>query len=147
MARKRKKKMISTVAEKAKVDLPQQIKTAAEGLWYISESDAEIFPFTGSKADAVTKENLLVQIGKPPDTPIEERGFDEMLARFITIQDWFGDEEKANAEKFAALKSLLEKNLTDLKVFKVGKIEVEIYFVGLDADGSLAGIQTKATET
>ncbi len=147
MARKRKKMMISGDAEKPKVNLTQQIKTAASGLWYISETDAEIFPFTGSKADAVTKENLLTQIGKPPNTPVEERGFEEMLARFITIQDWFGDEEKANAEKFAALKSLLEKNLTDLKVFKVGRIEVEIYFVGLDAEGNLAGIQTKAVET
>lgn len=147
MARKRKKKMISEGAEKPKVNLTQQIKTAVEGLWYISETDAEIFPFAGSKADAVTKENLLAQIGKPSDTPVEERGFDEMLARFITIQDWFGDEEKATAEKFAALKSLLEKNLTDLKVFKIGRIEVEIYFVGLDAEGNLAGIQTKAVET
>ena len=147
MARKRKKMMISADAEKPKVNLIQQIKTAASSLWYISETDAEIFPFTGSKADAVTKENLLAQIGKPPDTPVEERGFGEMLARFITIQDWFGDEEKATAEKFAALKSLLEKNLTDLKVFKVGRIEVDIYFVGLDAEGNLAGIQTKAIET
>jgi hypothetical protein len=147
MARKRKKMMISEGAKKPKVNLTEQIKTAADGLWYISETDAEIFPFTGSKADAVTKENLLAQIGKPPDTPVEERGFDEMLARFITIQDWFGDEEKATAEKFAALKSLLEKNLTDLKVFKIGRIEVDIYFVGLNAEGKLAGIQTKAVET
>ena len=147
MARKRKKMMISEGAEKPKVNLTQQIKNAANGLWYMSETDAEIFPFTGSKADAVTKENLLNQIGKPSDTPVEERDFEEILARFVTIKDWFGDEEKATAEKFAALKSLLEKNLTSLKVFKVGKIEVDIYFVGLDAEGNLAGIQTKAVET
>jgi len=147
MARKRKKTMISGDAEKPKVNLTQQIKTAAEGLWYISETDAEIFPFTGSKADSVTKENLLAQIGKSADTPVEGREFDQMFARFITIQDWFSDEEKATAEKFAALKSLLEKNLTDLKVFKLGQIEVEIYFVGLDTEGNLAGIQTKAVET
>ena len=147
MAGKRKKRLISAGADKPKVNLTQQIKTAAAGLWYISETDAEIFPFAGSKADAVTKENLLNQIGKPLDTPVEERGFDEMLTRFITIQDWFGDEEKATAEKFAALKSLLEKNLTDLKVFKIGRIEVEIYFVGLNAEGNLAGIQTEAVET
>jgi hypothetical protein len=147
MARKRKKMMISADAEIPKVDLSQQIKNAAEGLWYISETDAEIFPFTGSIADAVTKENLLSQIGKPADSPIEERGFEEIFARFITIQDWFGDEEKATAERFAVLKDLLAKNLKDLKVFKVGQIELDIYFVGLDAEGKLAGIQTKAVET
>ncbi|MBS1794596.1 MAG: nuclease A inhibitor family protein [Acidobacteria bacterium] len=147
MSRKRKKMTIEEPAESPKVDLTEQIKSAAEGLWYISETDAEIFPFTGSKADAVTKENLLSQIGKPPDTPVEERGFDEIFARFLRIEDWYGDEEKATAEKFAALKNLLAANLSDLKVFKVGQIELDVYFVGLDANGNLAGIQTKAVET
>lgn len=147
MPKKRKGKMVSDRKEKPQADLPEQIKRVAAGLWYISETDAEIFPFTGSKADAVTKENLLAQIGKPPDTPIEERGFDEMFARLVKVEDWFGDQEKATTEKYAALKSLLEKNLTALKVFKVGQIEVDIYFVGLDAQNNLSGIQTKAVET
>jgi len=147
MSRKRKKLLVAEPTETPKVDLSEQIKTAAEGLWYISETDAEIFPFTGSKADAVTKEDLLSQLGKPPGTPVEERGFEEMFARFIRIEDWYGDEEKATAEKFAALKSLLEQNLTDLKVFKVGRIDLDIYFVGLDKEGNLAGFQTKAVET
>ena len=147
MSEKEKKKRFAERAEKPKANLSEQIKIVAEGLWYISETDAEIFPFTGSKADSVTKENLLKQIGKPIDLLVEERGFEEMFARLIKIQDWFGDEEKATAEKFAELKSLLEKNLTDLKVFKVGRIERDIYFVGLDKEGNLAGIQTKAVET
>src|SRR5215204_3783383 len=147
MSGKRKKMSVSDEAKTPKVSLSKQIKTAAEGLWYISETDAEIFPFTGSKADSVTKESLLSQIGQPPDTPVEERGFDEMFARFIKIQDWFGAEEKATAEKFAVLKGVLEKNLKDLKVFKVGRIELNIYFIGLDGEGNLAGIQTKAVET
>lgn len=147
MPEERKKKRFKPIAKKPKVNLSEQIKTAAEGLWYISETDAEIFPFTGSKTETVTKENLLAQIGKPADAPVEERDFEQMFERFVKIQDWFGDEEKANAAKFAALKGLLENNLTDLKVFKVGRIELDIYFVGLDKEGNLAGIQTKAVET
>ena len=147
MSRKRKKMSDPKAAKTPQADLSQQIKRAAEGLWYISETDAEIFPFTGSKSDSITKENLLEQIGKPPDTPVEERDFNQMFERFIKIQDWFGDEEKATAAKFAALKNLLEKNLTDVKVFKVGRIELDIYFVGLDKEGNLAGFQTKAVET
>ena len=147
MSRKRKVKKFSDAIESAETNLSEQLGRAAEGLWYISETDAEIFPFTGSKAEAVTKENLLMQLGKSPETVVEERGFDEMFARFIRIEDWYGDEEKATAEKFAGLKSLMENNLTDLKVFKVGQIERDIYFVGLDKEGNLAGIQTKAVET
>jgi hypothetical protein len=70
MARKRKKMTISAAAEKPKVDLTEQIKKAADGLWYMSETDAEIFPFTGSKADSVTKDVLLTQMGEPPDAPV-----------------------------------------------------------------------------
>ena len=147
MPEKKKKRRFSQSAKTPKVDLPEQIKNAASGLWYISETDAEIFPFTGSKADKVTRENLLAQTGKPADAPVEERDFEQMFERFVKIQDWYGDEEKATAEKFAALKKLLEKNLTQLKVFKVGRIDLDIYFVGLDAEGNLSGIQTKAVET
>jgi hypothetical protein len=147
MPGKRKKMMISAETEKPKDDLAQQIKNAATDLWYISESDALILPFVGSQADAITKENLLNQIGQPSDSPVEERDFAELFGRLTEIQDWFGDEEKATAEKFGALKDLLEKNLKDLKVFKVGQIQLDIYVVGLDAEGNLAGIQTKAVET
>ena len=147
MSENKKKKRFAETATTAKVDLSEQIRIAADGLWYISETDAEIFPFTGSKADSVNKEELLKQIDKPANTTVEEREFDQMFERFVKIQDWYGDEEKATAEKFAALKSLLERNLTDLKVFKVGDIERDIYFVGLDKEGNLAGIQTKAVET
>jgi len=130
-----------------KDDLEQEIKNAAAGLWYISETDAEILPFKGSKADSVTKEHLLDQIGKPSDAPVEERDFAELFARLTGIKDWFGDQEKAAAGKFGVLKNLLEVNLTDLKVFKVGRIQLDVYVVGLDADGNLTGIQTKAVET
>ncbi len=45
------------------------------------------------------------------------------------------------------MKDLLEKNLKDLKVFKVGKIQLDVYAVGLDAESNVIGIQTKAVET
>jgi hypothetical protein len=63
------------------------------------------------------------------------------------IQDWFGEEETATAQKFSALEKLLLENLKDLKVFKIGEIELDIYFVGLDKQGKLAGVKTKAVET
>ena len=63
------------------------------------------------------------------------------------MQDWFGDEETATANKFAELKKLLEDNLRYLKVFKIGKIELDIYIVGLDVESNLIGIKTKAVET
>lgn len=128
-------------------DLAKQTEKAAEGLYYISETDAEIMPFVGKPAEAVTKEAILNQTGNAADSPVEERNFSEFFARLTTIEDWFGDEEKATAQKFERLEKLLEKNLKDLKVFKIGKIELDVYVVGLDAENILSGVKTKAVET
>lgn len=124
-----------------------QIKELSEGLYYISETDAEILPFAGKKAEAVNKEEILRQIEKENKTSVEEIDFEEFFAPLTEIHDWFGDEEKESAGKFGRLKSFLEKNLKDLRVFKIGTIELEIYLVGLDAENTLTGVKTKAVET
>ena len=133
--------------DSGEAELKKQIKKATKGLIFISETDAEILPFFGGQAQAVTKEEILSQTKSATDAPVEERNFKEFFVRLTEIQDWFGDEEKATAQKFADLKDLLERNLRDLKVFKIGKIQLDIYVVGLDAENNLLGIKTKAVET
>ncbi len=140
------------ILEKKKADfcdnnLTEQIKIATKGLYYISETDAEILPFVGKQAKAVSKQEILSQTKKAADSTVEEKDFAGFFARLTEIQDWFGDEEKAIAQKFVRLKELLEKNLRDLKVFKIGEIQIDIYVVGLDAKDNLLGIETKAVET
>ena len=125
----------------------RQIKETAQGLYYISETDAEILPFIGGEVKAVTKEEILSQTKSGTNLPVEERDFADFFTRLTEIQDWFGDEEKEKAQKFVRLKELLEKNLKDLKVFKIGRIQLDIYVVGLDAESKLVGIKTKAVET
>lgn len=127
--------------------LKDDIKKVSEGLNFISETDAEVLPFFGGQAQEVTKAEILSQTKSAADAPVEERSFTEFFARLTEIQDWFGDEEKATAQRFTELKDLLERNFRDLKVFKVGKIQLDIYAVGLDAENNLLGIKTKAVET
>lgn len=145
---KRRKKKMNLIAETPKANLfVEKVKELSTGLYYISETDAEILPFEGTKAEAITEEIILSQTKNAPETPVEQRDFAEIFARLTSLQDWFGDEEKVIAEKFSALQKLLEENLKDLKVFKIGTIQIDIYFVGRDVNGNLMGIQTKAVET
>ncbi len=147
MKRRKKKMKKPDVMKSKEIDLRLQIKKITDGLFYTSETDAEILPFTGKKAQAVTSEEILAQTENEANSPVEEKDFTEFFSRLTEIQDWFGDEEKTAAKKFTDLKDLLEKKLKDLKVFKVGKIQLDIYAVGLDAECNLMGIQTKAVET
>ncbi|MDQ3750053.1 MAG: nuclease A inhibitor family protein [Acidobacteriota bacterium] len=140
------------VLEKQKADfcddnLTEQIKIAVRGLYYISETDALIQPFVGKPARAVSKQEILSQTKKTADSTVEEKDFAGFFARLTEIQDWFGEEEKEMAQKFVQLKELLEKSLRDLKVFKIGEIQLDVYVVGLDAEDNLLGIETKAVET
>lgn len=130
-----------------KSDITEQVKTAAAHLNYMSETDAEILPFIGKQAEAVTIDEIRNQTQTAPDAAIEEKDFTEFFARPTTVQDWFGNEEEITAKKFADLKNLLEANLRDISVFKIGKIQIDIYVVGLNGENHLMGIQTKAVET
>lgn len=143
-SRKKRKKMEENLSESN--DLNQQISEAVKGLTYQSETDAELVVFVGQKADVFNAETLLIQIGKT-DRKIEEKGFNEFFEPLIKIQKWFGEEERKMTEKFVALKKLLQENLIEKKVFRIGKKEIDIYIVGLDAENILRGIQTKAVET
>ena len=72
---------------------------------------------------------------------------EQFFARLTTENDWFGEKEKETARRFSALQKLLDENLRDLTVSKIGHIQLEIFVVGLDADNNLIGIKTKAVET
>lgn len=147
MSRKRKKLVNESGLFSDKNILADLLKKATKNLYYISETDAEITPFIGRQAAVVTKEEVLRQAKKQSEEKIYERDFEEIFEKLTKIQDWFGEEETTTAEKFMVLKKLLSENLKDLKVFKIGQIELDIYFVGLDKNGNLAGVKTKAVET
>ena len=147
MAKRKKKVKFLENKSDNEIELTQKIKKITEDLYYISETDAEIFPFMGNKIETITSEEILKENNSPEKTPVEEKDFAEFFEHLTKIQEWFGEEEKAIAEKFNKLKELLESNLKSLKVYKLGKIQLDIYVVGLDYENNLVGIRTKAVET
>ncbi len=123
------------------------LQKTCEGLFYISETDAEIIPFFGGKEIDRSRETILKLLGLEKTAPTEERPFDQFFSRLTKIQDWFTPVETKNAKRFLKLRKLLENNLEDLIVLRFGRIQIDIYVVGTDRNGNLAGIKTKAVET
>ncbi len=145
MTKKIKTSAVENISETFILDV--EIEQIAKNLYYISETDAEILPFVGTAAAEVTEAEILKQTGSSTKAKIERRAFNDFFERLTKVQDWFGDEEKANAARFAALKALLADNLRDITVFRIGTIQIDIYVVGLPSENILAGIKTKAVET
>lgn len=131
----------------------QQIGEATKDLLYSSETDAGFETVnwtseTGAEAfSGIDAAQMLRLAGKTAETPIREIAFGDFFRWLSAEQDWYGDEEKETAQRYKKLAELLEQNLRDVKVFKIGTIEIEIYAVGVDQNGGIAGIKTRAVET
>ena len=136
--------------EKKSGDLLAELKTATENLIYISETDAPFEAFvwkTESQVAEARAEDVLKFAGQKSDAKVVEKSLDEFFQHPTEMQDWFGDEEKTQVEKFIKLKNLLSTKLENTKVFKIGEIQIDVYIVGIDNQGNLAGVKTKAVET
>ena len=72
---------------------------------------------------------------------------DAFFAPLVQLQDWYGDEEKAEAAKNQTLLAAVRQVLTDPKVFRIGARKVTIYVVGQSKEGGWAGLKTLAVET
>jgi hypothetical protein len=118
-----------------------------EGLTYMSETDAEFTLFNGTKIEILSTQTMSAQIKGSPNVAFEEQNFDEFFLRLTTPKDWFGEIEKQTAKRFGELQEFLKLNLKDLKIFRVGKVRIDIYIVGINAEGNLIGLKTLAVET
>lgn len=124
-----------------------RIAVACKELTYVSETDAEVTPYAPPNTDAKAPEIISQHAGRSVDDLVEEVSFSAFFQRLTTIRDWYGERETLRAKKFLELQKLLEEDLTELKVYRLGRIQIDIFVVGRDQNGLLMGVTTKAIET
>jgi hypothetical protein len=86
-------------------------------------------------------------LAAPPDTTIGIRSVREFFNRHTATSDPYDNEAQKIRPRYEHLASLLERRLRDVKVYRVGKTEIDCYALGLDDHGNLAGLKTVAVET
>ncbi len=123
------------------------IHKCVDKLVYISETDAPIELLEVERGAADKKDLLKMFADINPGTAIEEVGFDKFFERLTTTRRWHGAHETAQVRGFQQLKQVLKDNLSDLHVYRVGTINIDILVVGRDREGQIVGIKTKAVET
>ncbi|HEX8245582.1 MAG TPA: nuclease A inhibitor family protein [Longimicrobium sp.] len=131
-------------------DLRARLEDAAEGLVYTSESDRpfEWFQLAGGGAGwPYGADEFARRIGAPAGASLEERTLDRFFKPHIESTDPYDTRAQEIRPRYEALKKLLAANLRDVRVFRVGRIEIGCYVVGADGQGNLAGLRTVAVET
>jgi hypothetical protein len=146
MSRNRKK--ISRAISLSGETLRSVLEEMSDGLLYMSETDAPIGPVLDGRAKEVSSQIVLERFADDTeDRPVREIDFEIFFERLTSRRDWHGPDEIKNAERFSRLRNTLLENLTDIHVYRVGRVQVDIYVVGLDREGNIAGIKTRAVET
>ena len=127
-----------------------RLEEAAKGLLYTSESDRPFDPFAlprGGEGWPYGVEEFARRISAPAGAAREERSLDDFLARHIERADPADAVMQGLKPRFEALRAELTSSLRDVRVFRIGSVEVDCYAVGADGAGNLAGLHTVAVET
>jgi Nuclease A inhibitor-like protein len=122
-----------------------EVEKLTEGLLYMSETDAPLKYFELGEEAArqwppATAAQFLELLGKEPKTPVQEippEKFFEALS--------VGNEE--NEDQVKSLRNAFMNNLDDIRLYRVGEIEIEIYLLGKEGSGKVCGLQTLSVET
>jgi hypothetical protein len=107
-----------------------ELTRASAGLLVMSESDYPLELIRWDGHVEVTSEFIRSLTNEPADSPIQEIDFDVFLG-------W----------RYQRLALLLKANLSHLRVYKVGRINMPVYIVGRSPEGNWLGLSTRVVET
>jgi hypothetical protein len=123
----------------------ETLTQASLGLLMPSESEYPFEVFTWKDME-LTPEKVLELTNYPPATFVEQVDLDYFFRKVATEKDWHDKIQKENVAKFQNLIQVIKDNLAEIRVYRIGTIEVNVYIVGKTNDG-LAGLATKVIET
>ncbi|MCK6586896.1 MAG: nuclease A inhibitor family protein [Polyangiaceae bacterium] len=127
-------------------DSPQSVLRALEeassGLLFPSETDAPLtaIELSGAHGADLSAEGLLKVLGRAGETHVDELTPDELFAPLLEA----GDDDAA---KYGRILELIKKELTDVRAYRVGTTDIDIYLIGKHPSGAWVGLQTRAVET
>ena len=139
-----------------------ELEVVTEGVYFSSESDYLWTVVTLACVGPVTAETIKEVIApvyvQHDDVPlamraVETRTFVEFFDKLTVPQDWWDDGYYAQAEKYKPIRQVLEDNLTDLQVFRLGEQsgnnlsgQIDVIVIGRSG-ADLVAIMTIAVET
>jgi hypothetical protein len=121
---------------------------ATSGLLMPSESDHPFTSFTWTDAGkrSITTARVLALTGHTADAAVEVVDLGYFFRNVARHQSWHDRQQGLNVRKFQRLMRVLERHLTDIRVYRIGTIQIDAYIVGR-CGRNLAGLSTTLIET
>jgi hypothetical protein len=120
---------------------------ASKGLVYLSETDAPFETFSwGKAAGGLTSAKVRKLAKAPARAPVEEVPLEDFF-RPLTEEHDHTPEEAEDIRKYQGLLQVVHDQLADATVYRVGRVNVDVYLVGRANTGDWVGLKTEAVET
>lgn len=128
--------------------ISEELELAASDLYYMSEADEPFEAFHWQREQGSPRAaRVRALAGQGPNVRVDEMELVKFFDALTKQEDWFDEEERLTAERYARLRQFIEERLPGARVFWVNGPEIEIYIVGGTDEGGWAGVKTKAVET
>lgn len=133
----------------ASTTLPQQLKEGAAGLFYISETDApfELVQLPHVQDSALLPAALMELQDTAEGTKVETQTLPSFFRNMTTADPDAEGGEDDTARRFRDLQELMEQNLEEVKVYRIGSRRIHAFILGRTAAGDFAGLRTFLVET
>jgi Nuclease A inhibitor-like protein len=128
-------------------ELIEQLELAIKNLLWFSETESSIQVVYWRDADNFNQDALLQQYHYPAETKITIQEFHAFFAVATKQETWHNEAEQAEVLKYQNLVNLMTENLTDLKVYLLGEIEIAVYILGQTQNKAIAGLTTSIVAT
>jgi hypothetical protein len=124
-----------------------ELTQATDGLLFMSESDHPFAPVRWSGATELTPATLRRLTGHDEAAPVETRSVDDLFRLAAAEPAWKSAPALETARRYQHLLRLLNDQLTDLRVYRIGHISLDVYIIGRSAAGNWLGLSTHIVET
>jgi hypothetical protein len=130
-------------------ELIKILSDASSGLLYQTELDYpfEVIIHDNTDKMVINKETILRLMKDSPEDYIEDFDFDFLFSTPTLDQDWHTPEDKKRVARYRNLVSLIKENLKDIKVFRKGKIYIDVHITGRAPSGNIVIVSTKQMQT
>lgn len=128
-------------------EVVEELSKATEGLLFMSESDYPFETIYWKELPEVSPAFLRNLAGLQIDAPVETISLDDFFRVAASDADWRSAESRQEAVKYQNLVSYLKENLDNVKVYKLGRVNMPVYVVGQSKTGNWLGVSTRVVET
>lgn len=127
-------------------EIIDRLKQATTDLFWSSESDYPFEIVSWELGIELTPSDLFSNI-YDTDLEIESISLTDLFEPVLTVEDWYEQAELDLVDRYTNLLDSINNNLSEIQVFRVGEVEIDIYIIGKTSTGDIIGLKTRSIET